>query len=230
MLSEVFKRNFIVLKQRKNWSSCPLSNLITEIIGGDWGKELPSGKHTEEVYCIRGTDIPLIEQGNKGKMPVRYIQPRNYNSKKLFDGDIVIEVSGGSPTQSTGRATIIKKTLLDRFNQKIVCTNFCRALKPRDGYSSLLYFYWLFLYEKGVFFSYENGTTGIKNLDLDGVINNEIIHIPPFEQVEEFEQLCCKTFAQIHANGEENEKLALLRDTLLPQLMSGELEVSLIDF
>ena len=62
------------------------------------------------------------------------------------------------------------------------------------------------------------------------MINNEIIHIPPFEQVEEFEQLCCKTFAQIHANGEENEKLALLRDTLLPQLMSGELEVSLIDF
>ena len=37
-------------------------------------------------------------------------------------------------------------------------------------------------------------------------------------------------FKKIWANQSENEKLSSLRDTLLPKLMSGELDVSTIDF
>ena len=36
-------------------------------------------------------------------------------------------------------------------------------------------------------------------------------------------------FNQIFANGKQNEHLAVLRDTLLPKLMSGELDVSDMD-
>lgn len=85
------------------------------------------------------------------------------------------------------------------------------------------------LYVKGVFFSYENGTTGIKNLDFMGFIEAKPIIIPPFERIAAFEDYCKAIFNQIFANGKQSEQLAMLRDTLLQKLMSGELDISGID-
>lgn len=178
------------------------------------------------VYCIRGADIPDVKSGNKGKMPIRYILPKNYVSKHLLPGDIVVEISGGSPTQSTGRVAAISQSLLDRYDTGMVCTNFCRAIKPKTGYSMFIYYYWQYLYERNVFFSYENGTTGIKNLDLNGFITSEEILIPPFEKINKFDALCQTISNKVFANGLENEKLATLRDSILPRLISGEIDVS----
>ena len=222
----LFKEWFIDNPDILSWQKGTFSKLIEKIISGDWGKETSSGSNTEMVYCIRGADIPEVRIGNKGKMPIRYILPKNFVSKQLVAGDIVVEISGGSPTQSTGRAAAISKALLARYDKGMVCTNFCKALKPIDGYSMFVYHYWQYLYDKGVFFSYENGTTGIKNLDINGFIETEPIFIAPKEMVRKFDAVCQSIFSKIYANGLENEELALLRDTLLPKLMSGEIDVS----
>ena len=225
----LFKKWFIDNPENVDWSAGTFRGLIQSTLSGDWGKETPTGKHTEKVYCIRGADIPEVKAGNKGKMPTRYILPKNLANKKLEAGDIVIEISGGSPTQSTGRCTAITQSLLDRYDSSMVCTNFCKAIKPKNGYSLFVYYYWQYLYEKGVFFSYENGTTGIKNLDFTWFIETESIIVPPFDKVQVFEDYCKSIFSQIFANGKESEQLASLRDALLPKLMSGELDVCDID-
>ncbi|MDE6365793.1 MAG: hypothetical protein K2L86_16305 [Lachnospiraceae bacterium] len=163
-------------------------------------------------------------------MPTRYILPKNYVSKKLTAGDIVVEISGGSPTQSTGRCIAVSESLLKRYDSGMVCTNFCRAIKPISGYSMFIYYYWQYLYGKGVFFSYENGTTGIKNLDISRFLGTEPIAIPPKEKALAFDDYCQTVFDHIFANGKESEQLVQLRDTLLPKLMSGELDVSEVNF
>lgn len=225
----IFKEWFIDNPENNEWSTGTFSELIKSTLNGDWGKEAPTGNNTEKVYCIRGADIPEVKAGNKGKMPTRYILPKNYVAKQLTAGDIVVEISGGSPTQSTGRCTAITQSLLDRYDSGMVCTNFCKALKPKEGYSLFIYYYWQYMYDKGVFFSYENGTTGIKNLDFSGFIETETILIPPVDKVIAFDNFCNSIFNQIFANGKQNEHLAIFRDTLLPKLMSGELDVSNID-
>lgn len=225
----IFKEWFIDNPENNEWSTGTFSELIKSTLNGDWGKEAPTGNNTEKVYCIRGADIPEVKAGNKGKMPTRYILPKNFATKQLTAGDIVVEISGGSPTQSTGRCTAITQSLLDRYDSGMVCTNFCKAMKPKEGYSLFIYYYWQYLYGKGVFFSYENGTTGIKNLDFSGFIETETILIPPVDKVIAFDDYCKTIFNQIFANGKQNEHLAVLRDTLLPKLMSGELDVSDID-
>lgn len=225
----LFHAMFISSENRLSWESGTFSDLIESTLGGDWGKESPTGNNTELVYCIRGADIPEVKAGNKGKMPTRYILPKNYAAKRLLPGDIVVEISGGSPTQSTGRVAAISQSLLDRYDKGMVCTNFCRAIKPKSGYSMFVYYYWQYLYDRNVFFSYENGTTGIKNLDLSGFTTTEEIVIPPFELIQKFDDYCQIVFDQTFANGLENEQLSNLRDTLLPRLMSGELDVSEID-
>ena len=225
----IFKSWFIDAPECKAWDSVPLKELVVAMRNGDWGKDNPCGNNTEVSYCIRGADIPDVNAGNKGKMPIRYILPKNYEKKHLVEGDIVVEISGGSPTQSTGRCAVISQALLDRYEQKIVCTNFCKALKPLDGYSHFLYYYWTYLYEKGCFFAYENGTTGIKNLDIAGIIENEFLQLPPIEIMEKFNELCDKLASTIFSNGTETERLAQLRDALLPKLMSGEINVSEVE-
>lgn len=225
----IFKEWFIENPENNEWSTGTFSELIKTTLSGDWGKEAPTGNNTEKVYCIRGADIPEVKAGNKGKMPTRYILPKNFVKKQLTAGDIVVEISGGSPTQSTGRCTAITQSLLDRYDSGMVCTNFCKAIKPKEGYSLFIYYYWQYLYGKGIFFSYENGTTGIKNLDFSGFIETETILIPPVDKVIAFDDYCKSIFNQIFANGKQNEHLAVLRDTLLPKLMSGELDVSDID-
>ena len=224
----LFKKWFVDNPDAISWKEGTFSDLIEKTISGDWGKDSPSGNNTEMVYCIRGADIPEVRAGNKGKMPTRYILPKNYVAKQLVDGDIVIEISGGSPTQSTGRAAAVSDTLLARYDKGMVCTNFCKALKPRAGYSMYVYYYWQYLYDRNIFFSYENGTTGIKNLDINGFIETEPIVIAPEDLVEKFDAVCQTVFSKIYANGMENEQLALVRDTILPKLMSGEIDVSAV--
>ena len=216
----LFKAWFVDNPDVSLWQEGTFADLVERAVGGDWGKDLPSGNNTEMVYCIRGADIPEVRVGNKGKMPTRYILPKNYAAKKLMDGDIVVEISGGSPTQSTGRAAVVSAALLSRYDKGMVCSNFCKALKPIAGFSMYVYYYWQHLYDMGVFFSYENGTTGIKNLDIKGFLETEPISIAPVELVRRFDCFVRSLFSKVYANGLENERLALTRDTLLPYLMS----------
>ncbi len=66
-------------------------------------------------------------------------------------------------------------------------------------------------------------------------VNSKIIKGMPFvvptnDELEEFHIFAAPMFAKIKANQIETDNLTALRDTLLPKLMSGELDVSNIDF
>ncbi|MFR8207289.1 MAG: hypothetical protein ACLU99_14055 [Alphaproteobacteria bacterium] len=59
--------------------------------------------------------------------PIRYILNKN-SSKILSTGDLVVEISGGSPIQSTGRIGYVNQHTLARFDNDIITSNFCKAL------------------------------------------------------------------------------------------------------
>ena len=79
----------------------------------------------------------------------------------------------------------------------------------------------------------------VRNLDLAGmnvgsavpsmtttVLNSLEIVLPSDETLARFEDTVSPMFLQMQANNEESERLAKLRDALLPRLMSGELSVT----
>jgi type I restriction enzyme S subunit len=209
----------------KGWRVGTLGEIIETTISGDWGKESDTVNYNTEVYCIRGADIPEISQGKKGKMPTRYILSKNYDSKKLEASDIVVEISGGSPTQSTGRVALISKSLLDRYDKGMICTNFCRAVKPVQGYSNFIYFCWKYLYDTKVMFGYENGTTGIKNFNINGFLGTYKVILPPTQDLQHFDKMVETFFNSVFGNGLQAETLINIRDVLLPKLMSGEIRI-----
>lgn len=144
-----------------------LIEAIETFISGDWGNE----SHTEdtpcEVFCVRGADIEPIKNQDYNHIPRRYISKRSYENKLLQVGDIIVEKSGGSPTQSTGRVCLITPELIEKL-QSVDCSNFCAAFRVKKEWNAeYIYLYIQYFYNMGAFFNFEGKTSGIKNLQLE---------------------------------------------------------------
>ena len=213
----------------KGWKVGTYDEMIQEAISGDWGKEKSEGNYTHKVACIRGCDFQDIKNGLRGNTPERFILEKNYQKKHFKDKDILVEISGGTATVSTGRVCPVSQQLIDKFENDIVCTNFCRLIRPKSEYGTYLYYSWLYKYNNKVMFSYENGTSGIKNFRIKDFTALEPVVIPPVEEIFKFQIITDKILQQMQSSGIESQNLASLRDTLLPKLMSGELKVSEIN-
>ena len=226
LLKQEFRDKFYNKKEKDSY----LIDYISETIGGDWGKENPEGNNNTKVYCVRGADIPSMEYGNKGNAPTRYILEKNYKNKKLDSNNIIIEISGGSPTQSTGRTAYITKSILDMYDSPLLCTNFCRAVEAKnDILAPYVYMNLKLMYEDDIFFNWENGTTGIKNLALNDMFSNLEVKSPDETELKKYYLLFNNIMNKISSNSNENIKLEQLRDTLLPKLMNGEINLDNID-
>ena len=158
-----------------------LADIIEKYIPGDWGDETVSDEKVHEVFCVRGADIVPISNHNYSDIPKRYIGNKSKEEKVLSAGDIIIEKSGGSPTQSTGRVVFVSEDLISA-KGKIVCSNFCVAFRVKSEWNPLyIYYYWQHIYNKGIFFNFEGKTSGIKNLQLENALNAIDIEYIPIE-------------------------------------------------
>ncbi|QRM89326.1 restriction endonuclease subunit S [Lacinutrix sp. WUR7] len=209
----------------EGWQDKTIADWIEKDKSGDWGKESAQGNYTEQVSCIRGADINGLNGNGVVKAPERFILEKNTH-KLLEEGDLIIEMSGGSPTQSTGRMAFITQETLERFENPLICSNFCKAVTLKDEiYLYNFVYQWQRLYDAGVLFGWEGKTSGIKNLLFESFVTNYNTVFPKKDIVEKFYQKIKPIHAKKQKNLRENQKLADLRDWLLPMLMNGQVTV-----
>lgn len=107
-----------------------------------------------------------------------------------------------------------------------MCSNFCRLLKPKKPvYSKFIYLWLRALYSTDEFLQFENGTTGIKNLAFSLFSSRYKLCIPPTNVLAAFEEQVATVFSRQQSVAAEANSLAMLRDTLLPKLIAGDLRV-----
>lgn len=106
--------------------------------------------------------------------------------------------------------------------QNDICTNQgFKSLVPKKAGTCFLY-----CFLKYVTPEIENKSTGSTFKEASGALMKSLQVIMPDQKVfEEFEEIVSPLFARIESLEKENSRLSLLSDTLLPRLMSGELEV-----
>ena len=184
-----------------------LADIIELFIPGDWGNEDYSSETPNNVYCIRGADIVPVSNHNFSNIPKRYVSNRTFETKLLQVGDLVIEKSGGSPTQSTGRIVYISKDLIEKADS-VVCSNFCTAIRVKSEWNPLyVYYYWQNIYNRGVFFNFEGKTSGIKNLQIDNALSAIEIECLPLDEQNKIANILSKIDSKIAINRQINDNL-----------------------
>lgn len=207
------------------WDVKTISELISIYKAGDWGKDHKESNYIKKVSCIRGADINGINGNGEVKAPVRYILSKNKN-KILEKNDLIVEISGGSPTQSTGRLTYIMDETLERFENDIICSNFCKAFSLNNSEDIYYFIYtWNMLYDNGILFGWEGKTSGIKNLLFDSFVQKYKIVVPDEKLNKKYYEKANSIHKKIQQNLKENQKLTKLRDWLLPMLMNGQVTI-----
>ncbi len=100
------------------------------------------------------------------------------------------------------------------------------AIRSKDSHQSFVLYTVFSLREKLDMFNGEGTVFGSINRD---ALNSMPIIIPTKEEMDQFEEIVAPMDAAIRNNYEEICRLEAIRDSLLPRLMSGELDVSALD-
>ncbi len=209
----------------KGWEVKSFGDFIKTTIGGDWGKESEDERHTVKATIIRGTDIPHLKSGSLSAAPSRWVEIKKLKTRQLEDGDIVIEVSGGSPKQPTGRALYVTNNLIARLGNTIEPASFCRKLRPNTKSEGLYAAIHLDrIYGLGKMWEYQNQSTGISNFQTKVFLSSEMVITPGESYILDY------FYEQVRplmdkATSNQQIALAKLRDTLLPKLLSGEIRI-----
>jgi type I restriction enzyme S subunit len=225
-MAQALFRHWFVEKVDHGFKNEKFEKWLTGTLGGEWGKETPEGDFKKAVYCIRGTDIAALNTGIPFKIPLRFIKENKFENINPSEGDLVIEISGGTENQSTGRICYVNDDIKKLFDYPLIFSNFCRLIKvKKPEYSYFLYCYIQYLYSQDEFFNLENGSSGIKNLDYKTLLFDLDYPMPHEQIVIKFHQNVMAFFKKINQNKFQIRTLEKLRDTLLPKLMSGEVRV-----
>ncbi|SDL32769.1 type I restriction enzyme, S subunit [Kandleria vitulina] len=197
-----------------DWIDDTIDGLAKEVICG----KTPSTK-VSEYY---GNDVPFITipdmHGNTYAVTTeRYLSSYGAQSqpkKTLPRNSICVSCIG-----TAGLVTLTAQE--SQTNQQI------NSIIPKEGYSS----YYIYLLMETLSVIINNlGQSGSTIVNLNKAQFGKIaVVIPSIEIMKSFDEIVSPMFESILLNQEENIKLAELRDSLLPRLMSGEFDISDID-
>ena len=164
-----------MLTPKEGWKYKPVGE-ITASINGLWkGKKPPY----VNVGVIRNANFTKDFTLNTSNIEYLDVEERQYKSRKLEKGDLIVEKSGGSEKQPVGR------TVLFDLDGEFSVSNFTSILRIKDKSAILpafLYLYLLFVYKEGVTKTMQNAATGIHNIIYDLFLAIPIPILPIGEQ------------------------------------------------
>lgn len=178
-----------------------LSDLFEKPISGEWGNELEEGKKGTKV--LRTTNFTNIGRVDFSDVVERDVDLEKYSSKILKRGDIIIEKSGGSPTQPVGRVIYF-----DKEDEVYLCNNFTAILRPNEKiYPKFALYLMMRLHQTKKVMKFQNKTTGIINLKLNDYIEITKVNIPNIETQKKIAKVLDKAQFLIDKKKEQIELL-----------------------
>jgi len=145
----------------EEWEVMPLDNKYIELQNGLWkGKKEPYIK----VRVLRNTNFNNDGTIDFEDVAELDVEQRNVKNREIIKDDIILERSGGGPTQPVGRVVFFERE--DQFMYSF--SNFTSRIRINDKlmiFPKFLFYFLLDFYNKGKTNDIQNRTTGIRNLD-----------------------------------------------------------------
>ena len=201
----------------------------------------------QTIYQERfGNDILAVNQGvlsdicsySRDKVAVSELNVRTYfSTENMLSGKAGSTEATSLPTTSQTTACHKGDTLISNirpyFKKIVYCEDKCGCstdvlcfTPSQPCYSAYLF---STLYADKFFAFMVAGSKGTKmpRGDKQQIMTYPVV-LPSEEELAGFNTIASPLLEQIYSNRAENKRLSILRDTLLPKLMSGEIDVSAI--
>ena len=162
---------------KQGWEIKKLGDITTSINGLWTGKKPPF----ITIAVIRNTNFTKDCKLDTSDIAYIDVEVKQYASRKLQCGDIIIEKSGGSDKQPVGRPI-----LFNIEEGEYSFSNFTSTLRVSDKTTILPEFihrYLAYIYMRGDTAAMQSKTTGIRNLDFN-LYKSINIPVPPREEQE----------------------------------------------
>ena len=145
--------------------------------------------------------------------------PKKINEKWISKGDLLINSTG------TGTLGRVAQVWFEANNMTV--DSHVTIVRPKDPILQSYIGFWGLSHESEIE-AQHTGSTGQTELPRDRVKAMEL-PLPDEDTLSKFNELVIPMTSTVISNQEENARLSQLRDALLPELMSGELDVSNIE-
>ena len=208
----LFKSWFVDNNKSKMWGKVQLADITSLISRGITPRYCESSDQIViNQKCIRNHAIDLSL--------ARFHIPKAVNEKWLCFGDLLIN--------STGDGTLGRAAQIWFQPQNLTVDSHVTIVRANN--SKLIYYIglWGISHEKQIE-SLHIGSTGQTELPRERLRSLDI-PLPDEMTLASFNEIVYPILSTIISNQQENERLASLRDTLLPKLMSGEIDVSKVE-
>lgn len=205
----------------KGWTFKTISEMNLDISDGNYSNKYPTKKEFQNqgIPFIRGTDFNGLSISRKNLM---YISPEKHEILKkghLKKDDILITTRG-----EIGRIAFVSDFFIDsNINAQLIRIN--------GGTKYPMSFLGMSLLSDYAQKDIQSLVTGTALQQLPvGKFNQIKLIIPDDDSIiKEFDNIVGTILKKIQANEDQNEILEQLRDTLLPKLMNGEIDLDKIE-
>ena len=195
----------------EGWSVGKLEDVGTIVGGGTPSKAKQEYYTSNGIAWITPKDLSITHAKftAKGEVDITDIGYANSSAKMMPRGSILF-----SSRAPIGYISIAKND---------ICTNQgFKSVVPNNGCTAFVYYFLLSNTE-----NIESKATGSTFKEASGALMKSLeLVIPSDDILEKFENIMSPIFESQEKFEAENETLAILRDTLLPKLMNGEIKVA----
>lgn len=211
----------------EGWNICCIEKLISYEVGGGWGEDNPTSNCIEKAYVIRGTDLYSVKQGKIEGIPCRYHSESSLNARRICDGDIIFEVSGGSKNTGAGRSLLIRSEILELLKLPVMCASFCKLIRLGDNKLAQYFYDFLqFCKNSGITEKYDKrSASSIVNYRWKDFLSQEKILIPTKNILNSYSSFAEANYHKMMNCALQISSLQNARNRLLPKLMNGEIEI-----
>lgn len=183
-----------------------LGDVFEAQITGEWGNECAENETGTKV--LRTTNFTPDGMINFDNVVLRRITESKVEKKRLHYGDIILEKSGGTEKTPVGRVVFCDELIED---DTYLCNNFTQAMRVNQkvGCSRYVFYFMWYLHYSGKTDLLQNKTTGIRNLQVNSYLNEEI-PLPPLEEQRRIATVLDKVSDLIAKRRAQLDKLDLL--------------------
>lgn len=198
----------------KAWKETTIGQCLAASFSGEWGAE----PKPANALVFRATDIDdegrIVGSGAERRLPIGKL-----TAKRLQDGDIILEGSGGGPDKPVGRVAYFEGEICQG---SAVCSNFFKTLRPNrsEVEPRFLLRKLAWFYKQPTLLALQQQTTGIINLKFEEYLSAPIEIPKTIDEQQKLAQVLDTLDTAIHETEAIIAKLKAVKQGLLHDLLT----------